>query len=260
MRSPPLLLLLQLPLLVSPLPPSSAGPARRPLASLRRSREAALVSAPTPAEAFFQEQEAADPNDLSGALAGVLAGGSGDIDLTSGSVWPAEEPDPNSGYESPFRRRRTAAPPAAAGGGAAGDAGSTKIVEKIVYVNGPGPGGEPCPACAGMEADCPPSDCSAEAASAAAAAAAANAAAQAAARAAAALPSSEALESQALAGAAADMARAGAESAMHALAEASAGLEAVVKLRSDLRSAASARASELDRVRVVPPTFPVAMG
>jgi len=258
-----LLLLLQLPLLVSPLPPSSAGPPRRPLASLRRSREVALVAAPLPAEAFLQEQDASDPNDLFGALAGVLAGGSGNVDLASGSVWPAEEPDPNSGYESPFRRRRTAAPPEAVGGGtgggAGGDAGSTKIVERIVYVNGPDPKAGPCPACTAIDADCPPSDCSAAAVSAAEAAAASNAAAQAAARAAAALPSSEALESQKIAGASAEMARAGAESAMKALAEASAGLKAVVKLRSDLRDAASSRASELNRVRVVPPTFPIGM-
>jgi len=213
---------------------------------------------------------------LAGALSDVLAGGVADPDVESASVWPVEEPDPASGFDSsPRRRRSTVVTPAP----------SPAIMPEVIIKTVPGPetvvtkykekegckGGEGCPDCM----DChkmvkeimedmrcpPPVDCSkmtaGNAANAAAASSAANAAARAAMAKAASLPSPEALASYELMKQAMQAAADSRDYAQRAFARAQASKYAVDDLREDLWKAAAARAAELEKVRVVPPSVPI---
>lgn len=252
-------------------PPSQrrTSPARHSL--LLRSRRSAGSSSSRSDANVSASSASAQPGGLAGALSDVLAGDNANTDLTASSVWPMEEPDPASGYESPFRRRRTAAPPEIIEREVIKEV-PVEIPGEIVEVPVPVPvlvpggaatpaGGCSCPPAAAVAAgpnvivNCPLPSCAAQAAAAAAAAQAANMAAQAAMSAASGLPSKEALAANALAGHAVATAGQARDYAMRAHVAAQAAKHAVDQLRTDMTTAAAARAAELTKVQVVPPTF-----
>lgn len=217
-------------------------------------------------------------NPLADALGDILAGGSASSNVASASVWPVEEVDPASGF-TPFGNALPTAGPITTGEPVV--IVKTEVVTVTVTVTGApsAPGTQIVTKTVEEEADCTkvcdqlmgdildnvkcpaPVDCAAvmakEAAASAAASAAANVAAQAAMTAAAGMPSQAALDSQKLVNQALQAAAASRDYAQRAYAAATESKTAVTNLRSDLYTAAAARAAELNKVVVVPPSISV---
>lgn len=207
---------------------------------------------------------------LAGALSDVLAGGIADTSVEAESVWPVEEPDPASGFDTSPRRRRTTLAPVTA----KMTTPEPKVIIKTVTVTAAPAEAKPAKACEdspnteckecmdchkmitdimdGMK--CPPAkDCTQIAAANSNAAYASAAAAMAKA---AELPSPEAVAASEIVKQAMKAAGDARDYAQRAYARSTEAKWSVSSLREDLWKAAAARAAELRRVRVVPPSVP----